>query len=334
MPNKEDMRWFKQNFQSKIEEAIKGTPFTVDLMTALACQETGEVWPILRRKPGLSVDRILELCVGDTIDSSGGRGVFPRTKAELVSRPKGQQMFDIARAALEDMASFIPSYKKVLPNKDKFCHGFGIFQYDIQFFENDDPDYFLERRYVNFDNSLGKAIMELRHAQNGIGFKNKTSLTDLQQAFVAIAYNIGSGNFDASKGLKQGFTSDDGKRYGEQIFEFIKMSKTVQVDGASTAAAAAAAATASVATPAPATATGSFLQVEVKTSPLNLRTEPKIDKNNVIARLPDGHIVRAISDTPSNGFLEVETDLLGEHLRGFAAAQFLKPAASPAEEVV
>ena len=45
--------------------------------TALACQETGEVWPILRKKD-LSVDRILELCVGDTLDS---RSAFPRMAA-------------------------------------------------------------------------------------------------------------------------------------------------------------------------------------------------------------------------------------------------------------
>jgi hypothetical protein len=332
MPNKEDMLWFKKNFQTKIEEAIKGTPFTVDLMTALACQETGEVWPILRRKPELSVDRILELCVGDTIDSSGGRDAFPRTKDDLVKRPNGQRMFEIARAALEDMASFISSYRKVAQHKDKFCHGFGIFQYDLQFFETD-PDYFLERRYINFDNSLEKAIMELHHAKNGIGFKNKTSLTDLQQAFVAIAYNIGAGRFHASAGLKQGFPSDDGRLYGENIFDFMQKSKTVQVDGAA-AAAAVSAGTASVTTPAMATATGSFFEVDVKTTPLNLRREPKIDKNNVIAHLPDGQIVRAISDKQTNGFLEVETSLLGTQLRGFAAAEFLKPAASQVGEVV
>src|SRR5881394_636793 len=68
MPNTHHMLWFKQQFRQKIEPAIAGTPFTVDFLTALACQETGEVWPILRKKD-LSLDRILELCVGDTKDA-------------------------------------------------------------------------------------------------------------------------------------------------------------------------------------------------------------------------------------------------------------------------
>jgi len=72
VPTKEDMRWFKQTFGEKIEPALQGTPFTLDLLTALACQETGEIWPILRKK-NLTTDRILELCVGDSIDARNRR---------------------------------------------------------------------------------------------------------------------------------------------------------------------------------------------------------------------------------------------------------------------
>src|SRR5882724_13136762 len=105
MPNTDDMRWFKTNFQTKLEAGLQGTPYTVDFMTALACQETGEIWPILRRTD-LSLDRILELCVGDTIDAPS-RSAFPRDKAALLSVDQGQEMFDIARQALVEMAEFI-----------------------------------------------------------------------------------------------------------------------------------------------------------------------------------------------------------------------------------
>ena len=49
------------------------------MVTAFACQETGEIWPALRRQ-GLPTARILELCVGDTIDASptGGGGAPSR----------------------------------------------------------------------------------------------------------------------------------------------------------------------------------------------------------------------------------------------------------------
>src|SRR2546423_14703671 len=114
MPNAKDMRWFKEQFQDKINPALQGTPYSIDFMTALACQETGEIWPTLRQTD-LSVDRILELCVGDTIDfnpkTGKGRKAFPRNKAALLAVPNGQAMFDIARKGLVDMSQFIKSYQ-------------------------------------------------------------------------------------------------------------------------------------------------------------------------------------------------------------------------------
>lgn len=333
MPTTEDMRWFKENFHAKIQPALEGTPFTLDLLTALACQETGEVWPILRKKP-LSVEKILELCVGDTLDSNKGRSAFPRTKAELVGHPKGEEMFSIARKALVDMAEFVESYRGAASRAHKFCRGFGIFQFDLQFFKNE-PDYFLEKRYVDFDNCLEKALAELQTARRGIGFGNKTKLTDRELALVAVAYNIGTGNFRHSRGLKQGHKVGD-RFYGEQIFDFIRLSKTVPANGIPAAVPTPQPGNAAVPPAAPVEATGKLFEVDVNDNPLRLRSEPSIDQNNptanVIARLPDGHIVQAVSDKKINGFLEVETSLLGAHFRGFASAQFLKPA-SAVEEV-
>ena len=95
MPNTDDMRWFKTNFQTKLEAGLQGTPYTVDFMTALACQETGEVWPILR-KTDLSLDRILELCVGDTLDAPR-RSVhaFPNNKGDLVAHHPEDRKYSI-----------------------------------------------------------------------------------------------------------------------------------------------------------------------------------------------------------------------------------------------
>jgi len=327
MPTTEDMRWFKQNFQAKIQPALQGTPFTVDLLTALACQETGEVWPILRKQP-LTVARILELCVGDTLDSDRGRRAFPKTRAELVAHTSGQEMFTIARQALVDMSQFVQSYRGAAKRQHKFCHGFGIFQFDLQFFKTE-PDYFLQKKYADFDNCLHKAIAELKQAKSVI-FPRKNTLDDREQALVAVAYNIGTGNFRASRGLRQGFRPPGGKFYGEQIFDFIRMSKTVAVNGQPAVVSTPAPGEAIIPPPTEIQATGRFFKVDVRETPLRLRSEPLIDKENptqhVIARLPDGHIVQAVSDKKVNGFLEVETSLNGAHFRGFASAEFLKPA--------
>jgi D-alanyl-D-alanine dipeptidase len=224
MPNADDIRWFKQQFQQTIEHAISGSLLTADMVTAVACQETGYIWQVLRRK-GLQADRVLALCVGDTIDASGGRNAFPRTKAALLAATDGPEMFDIARKALVDMSQFITGYQSVAKNPDKFCHGFGIFQFDLQFFNEDKP-FFLGKKYEQFGPCLDKCVAELHHAVVKNGLQNKTSLTDLELASVAITYN--AGHYDPAKGLKQGHL-DDGKFYGENFFAFLQAVKAVSI---------------------------------------------------------------------------------------------------------
>jgi hypothetical protein len=327
MPNAEDILWFKQQFHREIEAAVYGTPFSLDMLTAVACQETGSIWQVLRKQP-LSLGQILVLCVGDTIDASGekGRKAFPRTKADLVAKPNGEQMFAIARQSLVDMAQYISGYRSAAANPNKFCHGFGIFQYDLQFFL-EDPDYFLRKRYADFAACTQRCIGELRNAMKRIDWQDKTTLTNYEMACVAIAYNTGS--FKPNKGLKQGYFNGT-KYYGEEVFDFLRLSKTVALDSGPPLLPAPPPGNAVVPPPTPVEATGLFYEVDVRQTPLRLRSEPKIDANhpnaNVIARLPDGQIVRAVTDKKVNDFLEVETSLLGAHYRGFASAQYLRPA--------
>src|SRR5688572_30744308 len=159
MPDSADILWFKTQFEPQIQAAIAGTPLSVDLVTAIACQETGSIWSGLRRK-GLPVDRIVALCVGDTLDADKGRAAFPRTRAELEAAPRGKEMFAIARQALVDMAEHVPGFAAVAKRPSKFCHGFGVYQLDLQFFRVE-PDYFLNRDYEKFELTLGRCVREL-----------------------------------------------------------------------------------------------------------------------------------------------------------------------------
>ena len=154
MPTADDIRWFKEQFHEEIEAATAGTPFDLDMLTALACQETGEIWPILRKNPNLGKEQIVALCVGDTLDDDRGRRAFPRNKAALVAARNGQAMFDIAHQALRDVAVHIPSYRAAAKNANKFVHGYGVWQFDLQFFK-DEPEYFLEKRYEKLENRRG-----------------------------------------------------------------------------------------------------------------------------------------------------------------------------------
>lgn len=309
MPNADDIAWFKQQFSTQINAELAGTPFDVDMITAIACQETGEVWPILRTK--LPVDRVVALCVGDTIDFQGpgkGRQAFPRNKDALVAVPNGEQMFDVARKALEDMSAVIKSYQKAASNPNKFCHGFGVFQRDIQFFK-DDPDYFLQRRYENFSDTLAQCLGELKRGLQKRGFANRTSLTDFEFATVAIAYNRGS--YDPNKELKQGYF-DGQKYYGERIFDFVTLSRSV---GASA--------------PAAPLAPGRY--VVMARGGLKLRGGPgtNFDSERTLPVGTDVNVVASPGTDPAWAHVDLEGDGL---LDGFVFASFLAPDAATDHE--
>lgn len=316
MASSKDILWFKTHFGAEIAEAVRETVFDVDMLTAIACQETGELWGKMRHVPGLTPTQIAALCCGDTLDADKGRSAFPRNMEDLVAVPNGAKMFAIARQALLAMAEHVPDYRFARTNARKFAHGFGVFQYDIQFFRTN-PDYFLNKDYEIFGRSLDRALGELHNGLKTMRLQNQASITDADFCKVAICYN--TGGFVASRGLKQGH-SDHGKFYGEFIRDFLAMSRAVQLPGGSATPPPAAG-------PAPAlTATGPAFKVDTSVGPLRLRSAAQVSvppKANVIAELPDGLDVRSVSGTPVNGFIEVEAIVGGRLVRGFASAQFL-----------
>jgi hypothetical protein len=218
------MTWFRREFGNEINEALRSTPFNLDLLTAIAYQETGYIFERLLEK-GMGRGDILRLCVGDTLDTPN-RSAFPKDHGKLKEfAPHGPEIFSIARAALVEMAQHVPGYSGAVRNQKKFCHGFGIFQYDLQFCKQD-PAYFLEKRWAKFGNALFKAVTELNASQNRIpSLRGLGTLTEMQMIHVAIAYNRGT--FNPAKGLKQGHF-DGSKFYGEYIFEYMELAKTLE----------------------------------------------------------------------------------------------------------
>jgi len=214
-----DVAWFRAAYGAEMEAAVSGSPITVAHLMAVACQETGYLWSVLRRK-GMSPSLIAALCCGDTLDDTKGRRAFPRNAAALKAATNGATMFDIARKAILDLADVVPGYAFARKNPDKFAHGFGIWQYDLQFFKVD-PDYFLRRRYERPGDSARKAVGELMGAVRKLGLAGKARLSDAEFARCAIVYN--SGRYDPAKGLKQGHRNDAGKYYGECIAEFLTL---------------------------------------------------------------------------------------------------------------
>ncbi|WP_245986895.1 hypothetical protein [Azospirillum thermophilum] len=290
------------------------------MLTAVAYQETGYIWSALCLK-GLPTGRILELCVGDTLDEDRGRRAFPRTYEELIASPDGPQLFAVARRALEEVAEHVPDYLPASKKPHKFVHGFGIFQYDLQFCRTD-KNFFLSRLYMDFGECLKRVLKELRLAMERIGWGGRTALGDYDFACVAIAYNTGS--YKPERGLKQG-SSSGGRYYGEAIYDYLRLIRSFDQP----IVAARPPGRALVREPTPVTAAGPRFRVDTTSGTLRLRSGPQRDPAdltaNVIGDLPDGHEVRAVTGVPVDGFLEVETSLRGAFLRGFAAMAFLEP---------
>jgi peptidoglycan hydrolase-like protein with peptidoglycan-binding domain len=225
MKTRDALRWFQTAFDSELRSAVAGTPFDIDLLSALAYHETGYLWQTLLAA-GLKKNEVLALCVGDTIDGGvrRGRRAFPRDKTQLLGHPKGKAMFTIARAALVRVARHIPGYAAAAAHPDKFCRGFGIFQRDLQFFPSD-PAFFLETQWSDAEACFGRVMDELKQAMVRQGWSSKTILSDEEKLFVAIAYN--RGRADLSRGLKQGHRNADGKYYGELVAAYYDLARSI-----------------------------------------------------------------------------------------------------------
>jgi hypothetical protein len=222
MAELDGMKWFKQQFGPVITPALQGTPFSLDMATAIAVQETyGDCWGRLYQTK--TVADVLKLCVGDTLDYPN-RDAFPKNKADLVQTAVGQQMFPIAHQALLNIAQYNSSYAGAAKNPDKFCHGYGIFQYDIQFLQSD-SSFFLQYGWYDFGQCLTRLVKELNAALKRAYGSNKTSLTDDEMMYVAIAYN--AGHVVVGGGPKQGYKDGGGVYYGQYFQKFLAMAHTV-----------------------------------------------------------------------------------------------------------
>ncbi len=320
--------WFRAQFAKKIKAKLKqtGLPFDVDFLAALAFQETGFVWSVLQAK-GYSTSEILKLCVGDTLDEDKGRRAFPKTKEHLLAHPQGQAMFEIARACGLALSKHVKGYDFVRTNPAKFCRGFGIFQYDLQFFRTN-PNHFLNRKFEDFDACLDLCLGELKRGLVTLGYTAKPKLSDLELTRVAIAYN--TGGYKPGLGLKQGHKNGNGQFYGELVYELIAKCRSVP----DAEPAIAKAGLVPLPQPSPITANGIAYVVDTQLGNLNLRSSPSNNSSsNIITSLPDGHPVKSTGSPAQNEFLEVETSRLGAFYRGFVAFKYLKKS-NAAEKII
>jgi lysozyme len=154
------------HFGGSIRTASGNTPFTPALLCGVTCQETAYFWLPQITKTGSTItpDEVIARCV---LDASGdapntSRGAFPRNTAAFRAK------YDDAFA---DMLISEANATRTLRNfgpKEWIYKGYGIFQYDLQFVEEDE-DYFRFRQWHDFEICVNRVMKELKsvYARNG-----------------------------------------------------------------------------------------------------------------------------------------------------------------------
>ena len=141
-------------------------------------------------------------------------------------------MFGVARSALEQLGKVDATYARVARNPDKFCHGFGMFQRDIQAFKTD-PDFFLAKRWETFEGTAAMAVSMLQAKLRVLYGAGKLTLSASECVYLAIAYNQGRANtgLGPRQRYKQGFKDASGIYYGEHIAAVLPLAEKIWAEG-------------------------------------------------------------------------------------------------------
>ncbi|MGB5026598.1 MAG: hypothetical protein WBO44_14680 [Saprospiraceae bacterium] len=145
--------WLELHYGDKFVEAVKGTPFTKELLHAIACQETALYF--YNWTKDYTPDEILGRCVFDaTGDMNGSRSTFPKNTAAFIEK-YGQEIANLLIAEANKtraMRGFGP--------KQWVYAGYGIFQYDIQSILTDEA-FFLQKQWYEMEHCIEKVMNEL-----------------------------------------------------------------------------------------------------------------------------------------------------------------------------
>ncbi len=150
-------RWMKANFGPALDAAVVDTPFRVDLLCAMVCQETAYFWVsfIDSLPPSTIVERCVLDATGDYPGTEGDRSAFPVNAAKFRAK-----YGDAFTAMLIEEANKTRALRNYSP-KSWLYKGYGIFQYDLQFVQPDEA-FFREKQWYSFDTCLAKAMGELK----------------------------------------------------------------------------------------------------------------------------------------------------------------------------
>jgi hypothetical protein len=195
-------QWMKAHFGDAMDAATEGTPFSTDLLCAIACQETAYV--IVGWIGTYGADVILARSVFDASGDAEGteRTAFPVNAAAFRAR-YGDEFTDMLIAEANLMR---PMRHPPLAPAHLLYKGYGIFQYDLQHVTHDEA-FFREKQWATFATCLDRVLTELTA-------KYSAQKNDLREA--VRAYN--------GRGAKA-------EAYRDNVFTFLDYCREVDKDG-------------------------------------------------------------------------------------------------------
>jgi hypothetical protein len=147
------VRHFGPQMRAIIEET-PATPFGIDLLCGIVCQETAYAWlPFIDQlTPAQILARSVYDASGDAANTT--RSAFPKNTAAFRERYGNAFTDMLIREANETRA------QRGMGPKAWVYKGYGIFQYDLQHVANDEA-FFRDRLWRDFDECLSRAVAEL-----------------------------------------------------------------------------------------------------------------------------------------------------------------------------
>lgn len=146
--------WLEHNYGDSSAAAVENTPFTKELLYAIACQESAIYFYDWTKDH--TPEEVLGRCVFDASgDVNGTRNAFPKNTVAFIAR-YGQEVANmlIAEANItRAMRGFGP--------KQWVYAGYGLFQYDLQHIQGDE-EFFIRKHWYQMDHCLEKVIAELK----------------------------------------------------------------------------------------------------------------------------------------------------------------------------
>jgi hypothetical protein len=155
------IKWMKENFGSKIALAVEGTPFTINHICGIFCQET--LYKVALWIGKYDAETILARCIMDASGDMAGtsRSAFPKNKDAFLAKygPDTTAMLiaEGNKGRAMPQLDAPGGYKRA----EYLYKGYGIFQNDLQNILTN-PAFFIEKGWYSFDHCLAGVINELK----------------------------------------------------------------------------------------------------------------------------------------------------------------------------